>query len=58
VCSSIYFVFEGGDLDGLFVVFVSPFFVSGFSFSGSDFDGFNSFIIILDGLFKIDFSLS
>jgi len=42
---------EGGDLDGHFVVFVGPFFVSGFSFGGSDFDGFDGFVVILDGLF-------
>jgi len=42
---------KGGDLDGLGVVFVGPFFVSGLSFGSSDFDGFNGFVVILDGLF-------
>jgi len=49
---------KGGDLDGHVVVFVGPFFVSGLSFGGSDFDGGDGFIIIIFGLSKIDSSLS
>jgi hypothetical protein len=49
---------EGGDLDGHVVVFIGPFFVSGLSFGGSDFDGTDGFIIILFSLFKVNFSLS
>jgi len=48
---------EGGDLDGHIIIFIGPFFVSSLSFSSSNFDGFNSFIIIDFGLFKINSSL-
>jgi len=48
---------KGGDLDGHVIIFIGPFFVSSLSFSSSDFDGFNSFIIILFSLSKIDSSL-
>jgi len=49
---------KGGDLDGHIVVFVSPFFVSGLSFGGSDFDGFNGFIVINIGLGEVNSGLS
>jgi len=49
---------KGGDLDGHVVVFVGPFFVSGLSFSGTDFDGFNSFIIVVFGLSEVNSGLS
>jgi hypothetical protein len=48
---------KGGDLDGHVIIFIGPFFVSGFSFGGSDFDGINGFGIILVGLSKIDSGL-
>jgi len=49
---------KGGDLDGHVIIFVGPFFVGSLSFGGSNFDGFDSFIIILFSLSKIDSSLS
>jgi len=48
---------KGGDLDGHIVVFVSPFFVSSLSFSGSDFNGGDGFIIINVGLSEVNSGL-
>jgi hypothetical protein len=41
---------KGGDLDGLFIIFIGPFFVSGFSFSRTFCDGIIDFFVILFGL--------
>jgi len=48
---------KGGDLDGHVVVFVGPFFVSGLSFGGSDFDGLDGFVIIVVGLGEVNSGL-
>jgi len=48
---------EGGDLDGHVVVFVGPFFVSGLSFGGTDFDGRNGFVVIVVGLGEVNSGL-
>jgi len=49
---------KGGDLDGHVIIFIGPFFVSGLSFGGSDFDGFNSFIVISVSLGEVNSGLS
>jgi hypothetical protein len=49
---------KGGDLDGHVVIFIGPFFVSGLSFSSSDFDGFNGFIVIFVSLGEVNSGLS
>lgn len=48
--------FNGGNINGEFVIFDGPFFVFSFSLSGTLFDGFNNGFPVVFGLGKVGFS--
>lgn len=50
-------LFEGGNLDGLGVIFFSPFVVFSFTLGCAGGDGVNGLVVILVGLFKVNLGL-